>query len=59
LPALAVNIIIVHPWDAVFPLAKAFRKTTPLGRTIMMFILSAGNNCYYYIMTVNIRTLAK
>ena len=31
LPALAVNIIIVHPWDVVFPWAKALRKTTPLG----------------------------
>ena len=30
LPALAVNIIIIHPWDVVFPRAKA----------------SAGNNCF-------------
>ena len=37
--ALVVNIIIVHPWDVVFPRAKA------LGWTIMMFTLSAGNNC--------------
>ena len=45
MPALAVNIIIVHPWDVVFPLAKALGKTTPLGWTIMMFTLSAGNTC--------------
>jgi hypothetical protein len=31
MPALAVNIIIVHPWDAVFLLAKALGKTPPLG----------------------------
>ena len=31
LPALAVNIIIVHPWDVVFPRAKALGKTRPLG----------------------------
>jgi hypothetical protein len=31
LPALAVNIIIVHPWDVVFPRAKALGKTKPLG----------------------------
>jgi hypothetical protein len=31
LPALAVNIIIVHPWDVAFPRAKALWKTTPLG----------------------------
>jgi hypothetical protein len=30
LPAIAVNIIIIHPWDVVFPWAKA----------------SAGNNCF-------------
>jgi hypothetical protein len=30
LPALAVNIIIDHPWDVVFPQAKALGKTTPL-----------------------------
>jgi hypothetical protein len=30
MPALAVNIIIIHPWDVVFPWAKA----------------SAGNNCF-------------
>jgi hypothetical protein len=29
--ALAVNIIIVHFWDAVFPRAKTLRKPTPLG----------------------------
>jgi hypothetical protein len=30
LPALAVNIIIVHPWDVVFPLAKALgENNTP------------------------------
>jgi hypothetical protein len=40
-----VNIIIVHPWDVVFPRAKDLGKTTPLGWTIMMFTLSAGNNC--------------
>jgi hypothetical protein len=27
LPALAVNIIIVHPWDVAFPRAKALGKT--------------------------------
>jgi hypothetical protein len=26
-----VNIIIVHPWDVVFPRAKDLGKTTPLG----------------------------
>jgi len=31
MPALAVNIIFVHPWDVVFTLAKALWKTTPLG----------------------------
>ena len=36
MPALAVNIIIVHPWDA---------KTTPVGWTIMMFTLAAGITC--------------
>jgi len=45
MPALAVNIIIVHPWDVVFPRAKALGETTPLGGTIMMFTLSAGINC--------------
>ena len=49
MPALAVNIIIVHPWDVVFPWAKALGKTTPLGWTIMMFTLSAGNNCIMFI----------
>ena len=45
MPALAVNIIIVHPWDVVFPLAKALGKTTPLRWTLMMFTISADNNC--------------
>jgi hypothetical protein len=31
MPALAVNIIIVHPWDDVFRQGKALWKTTPLG----------------------------
>jgi len=31
MPPLAVNIIIVHPWDVVFQRAKALGKTTPLG----------------------------
>jgi hypothetical protein len=31
MPALAVNIIIVHPWDVAFPWAKVLGKTTPLG----------------------------
>ena len=31
MPALEVTIIIVHPWDVVFPWAKAPGKTTPLG----------------------------
>ena len=26
MPALKVNIIIVHPWDVVFPRAKALGK---------------------------------
>jgi hypothetical protein len=30
MPALAVNIIIVHPWDDVFRQGKALWKTTPL-----------------------------
>ena len=30
MPALKVNIIIVHPWDVVFTRAKALGKTTPL-----------------------------
>jgi len=34
MPALKVNIIIVHPWDVVFP------------RAFMMFTLSAGINCF-------------
>ena len=42
LPSLGVNIIIVHPWDVFFPGAK------PLGWTIMMFTLSAGNNCILF-----------
>ena len=33
MPALKVNIIIVHPWGVVFP------------RAIMMFTLSAGLSC--------------
>jgi hypothetical protein len=33
----------IHPWDVVFPRAKAFGKTTPFGWTIMMFtLISAG-----------------
>jgi hypothetical protein len=31
MPALKVNIIIVHPWDVVFLRAKALRKTIPFG----------------------------
>ena len=31
LPALAVNIIIVHPWDVAFARAKALGKSTPPG----------------------------
>jgi hypothetical protein len=34
-----MNIIIVHSWDVVFTRAKALRKTTPLGWTIMMFTI--------------------
>ena len=45
MPALAVNIIIVHPWDVVFSRAKALGKTTPLGSTNMMITLNAGINC--------------
>ena len=44
-------IIIVYPWDVVFPRAKALEKTTPLGWTIMMFTLSAGNNCIMFYFT--------
>ena len=40
---LKVNIIIVHPWDVVFPRALARGKTTSQGWTIMMFTASAGN----------------
>jgi hypothetical protein len=39
-----VNIIIIHPWDVVFPRAEALEKTTHLGWTIMLFTLSAGNS---------------
>ena len=45
MPALKVNIIIVHPWDVVFPRGKALGKTPPLGLTMMMSTLSAGINC--------------
>jgi hypothetical protein len=31
MPALKVNIIIVHHWDVVFLRAKALEKTTTLG----------------------------
>ena len=31
MPALKVNIIIVHPWDVVFFRAKALGKTTTFG----------------------------
>ena len=40
-----MNIIIVRPWDVVFTRANALGKTIPIGWTIMMFTLSAGNNC--------------
>ena len=33
MPALKVDIIIVHPWDVVFPRAKVLGKTTPLEKT--------------------------
>jgi hypothetical protein len=46
LPALKVNIIIVHPRDVAFPQALARGKTTSQGLTIMMFTASAGNNCF-------------
>ena len=49
LPALKVNIIIVHPRGVVFLRAKVLYSrgnTTPLGWTIMMFTLSAGINCF-------------
>ena len=48
LPALAVNIIIVHPCDVVFPRDKAIGKRTPLWWTIMMFTVSAVNNCIVF-----------
>jgi hypothetical protein len=34
MPVLAVNIIIDHPWDVVFPQAKALGKTTPSGEQL-------------------------
>jgi len=46
LPALKVNIIIVHPRGVVFPRALSRGKTTFQGLTIMMFTTSAGNNCF-------------
>jgi hypothetical protein len=46
MPALKVNIIIVHPRGVVFPRVLAQGKTTSQGWTIMMFILSAGINCF-------------
>ena len=36
------------------PWYKAFGKTTPLGWTIMMFTLSAGNNCILLYLTLYI-----
>ena len=44
MPALKVNIIIVHPRGVVF--LRELGKTTPLGWTIMMLTLSAGINCF-------------
>jgi hypothetical protein len=35
-----VNIIIDHPWDVVFPQAKALGKTTPLEWTMAVSILN-------------------
>ena len=46
MPALKVNIIIVHPRGVVFPEGYSRGKTTSLGWTIMMFTLSAGINCF-------------
>ena len=62
LPALKVNIIIVHPRGVVFLRAKVLYSrgnTTPLGWTIMMFTLSAGINCFiilklYFICIIHI-----
>jgi hypothetical protein len=46
MPALKVNIIIVHPRGVVFPGVLARGKKASQGWTIMMFTLSAGNNCF-------------
>ena len=46
MPALKVNIIIVHPRGVVFPRALAWWKTTSQGWTIIMFTWSAGINCF-------------
>jgi hypothetical protein len=46
MPALKVNIIIVHSKGVVFPRALARKKTTSQGWTIMMFTLSACINCF-------------
>ena len=45
MPALKVNIIIVQPWDVVFPRAKALGENNNPRVNIMMFTLSAGINC--------------
>ena len=47
--ALKVNIIIVHPWDVVFPRALAF-YVSPRENKIsrVMFTLSAGINCIIF-----------
>jgi hypothetical protein len=50
LPALAVNIIIVHPWDVVFPRGKQH----PSGEQLWsMFTLTAGNNCILATFNIN------
>ena len=46
MPALKVNIIIVHPRGVFFQRALARGKTTSQGWTIIMFIASAGINCF-------------
>ena len=46
MPALKVNIIIVHPRGVVFPRTLVRGKATSQGWTIMMLTLSAGINSF-------------
>jgi hypothetical protein len=45
LPALAVNIIIVHPWDVVFSRATGYKQNHVGKRnnTTRLVLLSKGN----------------